>query len=237
MRIVFPKQHGAWAMLSIPFLLGVFKGEPVWSHILLFLAWVFLYVSSYLLSLVMKGKKTRYYWKWFFIYAIPALLLLIYPIFYNIRIILFGVAMVPFFLTTLYYSKIKKDRALINDIVAIIIFCIGALTSYYYSTATLDRTAWLIFLYNFLYFLGTVFYVKTMIRERKNIRYKYVSWSYHIGLVLIFAIIGKFLTALAYLPAMVRALVLYGKNPRIKIIGINEIASSLFFFITMLFAL
>ncbi len=57
MRIVFPKQHGAWAMLSIPFLLGVFKGEPVWSHILLFLAWVFLYVSSYPLSLVMKGKK------------------------------------------------------------------------------------------------------------------------------------------------------------------------------------
>ena len=186
MRIVLPKQHGAWAMLFIPFLLAVFAGKPVWSHILLLLAWIFLYLASYPLSLVMKGRKVRYYWKWSFIYAIPALILLIYPIIRNVHLIFFGLSMIPFFIITLYYSKIKKDRSLINDIVAIIIFCIGALASYYYSMHTLDRTAWFVFLYSFLYFLGTVFYVKTRVWERKNIDYEYSCGSVEIGFGMVF---------------------------------------------------
>lgn len=237
MRIVLPKQHGAWAMLFIPFLLGVFAGKPVWSHLLLLLAWIFLYLATYPLSLLVKGRNVRYYWKWFIIYLIPALVLLIYPVLYNRYLIFFGLAMIPFFFITLYYAKVRKDRALVNDIVAIIIFCIGALASYYYSTFTLDQTVWVTFLYSFLYFLGTVFYVKTMIRERKNIRYKYVSWVYHIGLVLVLIALGKLLPALAYLPALIRALLLYGKKPSIKTIGAIEIISASFFFIVMIFVL
>lgn len=37
MKALIPKQHGAWAMLLIPFLLGMVKGGPVIWHIPLFL--------------------------------------------------------------------------------------------------------------------------------------------------------------------------------------------------------
>ncbi|ANF38517.1 membrane protein [Bacillus sp. CN2] len=42
MKAMIPKQHGAWAMLLIPFLLGMVKGGPVFWHIPLFLGWLFL---------------------------------------------------------------------------------------------------------------------------------------------------------------------------------------------------
>ena len=37
MKLVIPKQHGAWAMLIIPFLLSVILGKPNMYHIPLFL--------------------------------------------------------------------------------------------------------------------------------------------------------------------------------------------------------
>ena len=60
----------------------------------------------------------------------------------------------------------KNERALLNDICAIIVFCIGGLISYYFSMNQIDRTAIFIALISFLYFLGSTFYVKTMIREK-----------------------------------------------------------------------
>ena len=36
MKLVIPKQHGAWAMLIIPFLLSVILGKPTMYHIPLF---------------------------------------------------------------------------------------------------------------------------------------------------------------------------------------------------------
>lgn len=54
MKAMIPKQHGAWAMLLIPFLLGMIKGGPVFWHIPLFLGWLFLYLTVYPVSLALK---------------------------------------------------------------------------------------------------------------------------------------------------------------------------------------
>lgn len=42
MKALIPKQHGAWAMLLIPFCLGTVKGGAVLWHIPLFLGWLFI---------------------------------------------------------------------------------------------------------------------------------------------------------------------------------------------------
>ena len=47
MKLVIPKQHGAWAMLVIPFLLSVILGKPTIYHIPLFIAWFFIYLATY----------------------------------------------------------------------------------------------------------------------------------------------------------------------------------------------
>lgn len=238
MKPVMPKQHGAWAMLIIPFLFSVILGNPKFGHIPLFFAWLFLYLCTYPFLMALKRtKKQKHFIKWFIIYLIPALIFLIYPVVDEPRLIYFGLAMVPFFFINMYFSKKRNDRALTNDIIAVIIFGIGGLATYFYGTGTIDQTAILLFFLVFFYFLGTIFYVKTMIREKKNVVYKYVSWGYHIGLQVVLVIIGQFGLALAYLFSTIRAIVLYGKKVSIKSIGITEVASSVFFEVIVLIVL
>ncbi len=40
-KIVIPHEHGGWAMVSVPFLLGMLSGAPNGLHAVLFLAWLF----------------------------------------------------------------------------------------------------------------------------------------------------------------------------------------------------
>lgn len=47
MKLIIPKQHGAWGMLLIPFVLGILTGKWTWYHIPLFFSVVFC-VFSYI---------------------------------------------------------------------------------------------------------------------------------------------------------------------------------------------
>lgn len=233
---VIPKQHGAYSMLLIPFLFGVFLGEPKWGHLSLFITWVFFYLATYpfLMSLKLKRKK-NYYLKWAAIYFSIATLAIIYPLITEFRLIFFGLAMVPFFLINMYFSWQKNDRALMNDFVAILVFAIGGLTSYFYGTGSLNETAWELFGHSIIYFVGTAFFVKTMIREKRNVRYKIASWTYHVGLIPVFLILQVPLYLLAYIPSIVRSILLYGKNVKVKMVGIVEIVNAAYFFVTIIF--
>ena len=58
MKLVIPKQHGAWAMLVIPFLLSSILGKPTMYHISIVLAWFFIYLATYpFLMYIAKAKK------------------------------------------------------------------------------------------------------------------------------------------------------------------------------------
>ena len=134
-------------------------------------------------------KKRTIILKWAAIYFSIATLAIIYPLITEFRLIFFGLAMVPFFLINMYFSWQKNDRALMNDFVAILVFAIGGLTSYFYGTGSLNETAWELFGHSIIYFVGTAFFVKTMIREKRNVRYKIASWTYHVGLIPVFLIL------------------------------------------------
>ena len=125
MRLFLPKQHGAWAMLIIPFWLGVINGGFVWQDIPFFIGWIFLYLATYPMLLLFKRKKIKFYTRWTIIYIIPALLLLLFPIYTRPSIILFGLFMLPFFAINAYYTSINKDRAFMNDISAIFVCGVG----------------------------------------------------------------------------------------------------------------
>lgn len=125
----------------------------------------------------------------------------------------------------------KKERALVNDICAIIVFCIGGMISYYFSMKTIDGIAWSIAIVSFLYFLGSTFYVKTMIREKHNPTYRYVSWGYHTFLITASFIVNPWLS-LVFIPSLIRAIVLYGKKISILKVGILEIVNAVYFLIT-----
>ena len=231
MKPLMPKQHGAWAMLIIPFLLGVIAGEPSVYHIPLFLGWFFLYLATNPLLMLVKKKNVPVYLKWTIIYAVPSIIFLLISLIGNVKLVYFGLSMIPFFFINSYFAKIKNERAIWNDFSAITVFCIGGLASYFLGTNTIDGTAWLIFTLCLLFFIGSTFYVKTMIREKKSQTYKYLSWGYHVAVVIALPLLGYAAFVLAFLPSLVRAIYFYGKNVSVMKVGIYEIVNSVLFFI------
>lgn len=234
MKILIPKQHGAWAMLIIPFALSMVAGGMTIWHLFLFLGWFFLYLATFPLVMVFRKKKNKMYQRWSLIYGSIALISLIPILFIDWTLVYFGLSMIPLFLVNIYFAMKNKERAFTNDLVAILSFCIGGLASYYLGSGNLGQAAWFIFVHSFLFFLGCTFYVKTMIREKKNRIFKYYSWSYHLLIPLAVLFIEGSWLVLAYIPSSIRAWVLYGKKISVMKIGIIEIINSLYFLIVML---
>lgn len=237
MKVLLPKQHGAWAMLIVPFWLGVVASGFVWKHIPFFIGWFLLYLSTYPMLLLFKGKKRSYYIKWTLIYVVPALLFLFVPLWHRPSLIFFGLAMVPFFLVNAYYSWKKNDRAFMNDLSAVIVFAIACLASSYLTAAEISWEAIIMFVASILFFIGCTFFVKTMVREKKNIVYKRMSWGYHIVVPVIWLLAGKWIAAIAFLPSLFRAFYYYGKPLSPKQVGILEIINTSLFFIGMVISL
>ncbi|MGG3956426.1 YwiC-like family protein [Bhargavaea massiliensis] len=227
--MVIPKQHGAWAMLIIPFLFGIDIGQATWLHFPLFVAWFFLYLATYIWMLVVKKQATAHHKKWLAIYTFVALIFVAIPLAYKPTLVYFGLAMVPFFVVNIYFAKKKKERSFTNDVAAIMNFSLGGVGSYYVGTGAIDEKALFLFVASVLFFVGSTFYVKTMIREKNNPRYKWASWVFHIGLIVACIATGHGWLALAYVPSVVRAIYFYGKALSIKKVGIYEIANAVYF--------
>lgn len=127
MKLVIPKQHGAWAMLIIPFLLSVILGKPTIYHIPLFIAWFFIYLATYPFLTYIKQRRKREYLHAAIVYFLIAFVFGMISLLYEWRILLFVIVMIPFFIVNMYYARQKNERALLNDVSAIIVFCIGGL--------------------------------------------------------------------------------------------------------------
>lgn len=74
---VHTEEDGAWAMLVIPFILGMFAGGADVKHIPLFCGWLFLYLAASPAMMMVKKKNIVYYQKWVLIYGIPAVVFLL----------------------------------------------------------------------------------------------------------------------------------------------------------------
>jgi len=145
--------------------------------------------------------------------------------------------MIPFFCLNAYYSSRNKERALINDISAITVFGIAGLASSYLAEGTLQPASWLAFFASLSFFIGSTFYVKTMIREKKSGWYKRVSWGFHVLLVMLWMFLGQWVIAIASAPSLFRAFTFYGKPYSVKKVGILEIVNAVLFFVVMVVAL
>jgi hypothetical protein len=232
MKLFLPKQHGAWAMLILPFWLGVIDGGFLWQHIPFFIGWLLLYLATYPMLLLFKKKKVPFYVKWTLIYMVPALLFLLIPLIERATLVYFGLLMLPFFIINAYYTSKNNDRAFMNDLSAIFAFSVAGLASSYLGQGILTLET-IIFtgLTSVLFFVGCTFYVKSMIREKKNMQFKWISWIFHLFLVFAWLAFGLWIVALAYIPSLLRAILLYGKQLSPKQIGIYEIINSCLFFI------
>jgi hypothetical protein len=240
MKLVLPKQHGVWAMLTVPYWLEAAASGISWMHAVVFLTWITIYLSVYTSISAWKFKsrqRRKQFLTSFFVYAGICVILAIWTVILYPLVLLVGLAMLPLFLITVYYVIRNNERSLINDLVAVCIFSVGGLAASIVGNGRIDGLSLLIALISALFFMGAALHVKMMIRERQNTLFHYYSWLYHALVILIFVISGHYLISLAFLPGLIRTLVLSGKQLKIIQIGIVEIVNSVWFFLIMLLAI
>ncbi|MDY7220741.1 YwiC-like family protein [Halalkalibacterium halodurans] len=233
MNMLIPKQHGAWAMLVIPYVLGMVKGGVVWWHLPLAVGWLFLYLVAYPLTMLVKKRQMDVYKKWAVRYGVVAACFLLPVVWMYPPLLLLGSLLFPLFLVMMMYARKNDDRAFLNDLVAVVIFSAAGLASYWLGAERLDEWALFIFGQTMLFFVGSAFYVKSMIREKNNRWFARYSWVYHVLAPCLSLAMGAGWAVLALIPSSIRAWVLYGKKLSIMRIGIYEVINASFFLLVI----
>lgn len=238
MKLLVSNQHGALVMAMLPFLYGMLQGRPHWTHLFLLLAWTALYLFSYPFLNLFKPQinDKRKYARWAGIYAAASALFCLPVLWRNSSMLWFGVAMLPLMLIAVYYTKTKNERALLNDFAAIAVFALAGVAAYYFGTEQLNAEALQVAVYPALFFVGVTFYVKSMLRERKNPWYLRISIAFHLACVVLLGVYQSWQLALTFAPALIRAVCLPHKKLNAKQVGLIEFAVSGLFLIMLLWA-
>lgn len=222
-------------MLLLPFLLGLSIAGASPVHIPLFLCWTFMYLLSFpVLQWIKTGRKERYL-KPSLLYAAISIPLAVIVVAAEPKLIGYGVLLLAAFAIPAYFAKNKNERALLNDVVAILLFCSFIYPVVYVSAGA--EADWIqttrLFLLLGLYFVGTAVYVKTVIREKKNPRYYQASIAYHM-LLIPFAAWLSLTLALPFAALLLRAIFLPKMGLKIKQTGIAEIGFAVLLYVSVL---
>ncbi|MFJ8015369.1 YwiC-like family protein [Streptomyces sp. NPDC096339] len=229
-RTWIPDQHGAWAMLAVPFLAGTLLApRPGWTHALLFGAWLLGYVAVFhgqqWLRLHARGLRSAGR------HVLPALvsgaafaavgvpLAVLHP-----WLVPAALLASPFVLVNTHYARRGRERALVNGLAAVVPAC-GMLLVAARLGGLGPAGAWPAALACLLYFAGTVPYVKTMIRERNSRAYRTGSVACHAAALVVAVLLSPWL-ALPFTAYLVRAAVLPGRGLKVPVVGAVEVAGS-----------
>ena len=219
-------------MVSVPFLLGMMAGQPQWLHLPLFMGWLFLYLSSYPFLQFLKRPAHRERWlKWGIGYGLVSLVFLIPAVIFKPSLFYFSPVLLGLLAVNIWHTKQKSERAVLNNVCALLIFCVGGAAAYSLAGGGWDQAMALIVLLCFLHFMGSVFFVKSVFRERKSLRWINYARIYHVLVLLIPFVMGLPWMSIAYVFSAGRTFLFAGKILRPWKVGIIEIIGSLQFLI------
>lgn len=226
-----PDQHGAWAMLTVPFLTGAFLSpEPGRQHVLLLAAWLLGYAAVFHAQQWLRLRRVaarrpevarRHVRPALVLGAATALagipLAVLHP-----WLLLAGAAAAPFVAVNTWFAAHNRERALVNGLVAVVPACGMLLVAARLGGGGLP---WAPAAACLLYFAGTVPYVKTMIRERNSRTYYRGSVAYHAAATALAALLSPWL-AIPFAAYLARAAALPGRGLKAPVIGAVELVGS-----------
>ncbi|MNJ34160.1 hypothetical protein D3C77_288600 [compost metagenome] len=231
-KVVIPHEHGAWAMVSVPFLIGMAAGKPNWMHLLLFVGWLLLYLSSYpLLQAVKRANDRPRMLQWGAGYGLSAVAFLLTPLILYPQLFIFGIPLCLLLAINILYAKRKSERALFNDLCAILSFSLAAAAAYLVGEGSWDMMMLSVVIINFIYFTGTAFFVKSVFRERSSVRWSNYAKVYHVMTLIVPFLMGWPWLAFAFVFPAVRTCIFAGKKMKPMKVGILEIVGSLQFLV------
>ncbi|MBV7281900.1 YwiC-like family protein [Corynebacterium sp. 11A] len=223
-RAWVPDQHGAWVMVILPFLIGVFLAGVHPLHIPLAIAWLSGYFCFFAAGLFLKvrtatrGDRRAQYATPMYVYgAISALASLIVLVFQP-QLIAFALLFGPLVAIAVWEAWNKRGRSLASGLSTVVASSLLVAVACAI-TDQLDRGVWITTLLLALYFAGTVPLVKTLIRDRGSRRMLAISLGMHVAAAVVavglfFAGEASWFTAIVFCLLVVRAAVLPTINNR-----------------------
>ena len=226
-RTWIPNQHGAWAMLIAPVAVGALAGGFTPWHLLLLLTWLAAFCVNYFVSLALKSRRPARYRQQLTLYTFAALVFGLSLVAHDFDVLRMGLFAVPAFAVNVFFVLQRNERAWINDVVGIALAGVVGYGAYMLGgnpkSDAAALHAFLSVLAMCLYFVGTVIYVKTLIRERGSAHWLRASYAYHAALLAICASAHLWaLTAIA-IALLMRAREVPRLNWTPKRVGLTEI--------------
>lgn len=184
-----PRQHGAWAMLLVPAVVGTVRGGFAGVQLVVALAALAAYGTANAAGLAVRARSRRRYLRPIMTYAGAATVFGVGAIALHPALLVWLSAYLPLGLLVGFLTWRRRERSLLNDAATILAACLLAAVMYQAGPrpSGLDTLttfgewrvmAWVVVAL-FAYFFGTALYVKTVIRERTNPRYHHASVAYH----------------------------------------------------------
>lgn len=249
-KFLLPKEHGAWAMLYVPFILGVIVARALNLPVLLLLLSVTAFFISRESLLIWwrartRGKESTHAGRLLIFYiAISSLsgapLILVYGMKMLVPMAAAGIILL---VLNGRQATQFEDRKLSNELLVIVGLTMTAPAAYYAATGALDATAFWLWGLSALYFASSVFYVRLRIvsinprKEDLKRRIRINCLLYHsflvIGLVVLLATHRlPYFALIAFLPILARTywnLLKPSRQVNLTRAGVLEIIYSLIF--------
>ncbi|MEH1016889.1 YwiC-like family protein [Micromonospora sp. CPCC 206060] len=225
LRRYLPPQHGAWAMLLLPYLAALAVTGVRWPHLPLLGAWLAGYLFSYYALQAVKVRRPARVRPQLLLYGPVTVACAVPVLAAEPELFAFAPAYAVLLAGNAWYAWRRRERALVNDLLSVLQSCllvfVVAMIAEVPSGAVTE-----VFLAVLAYLTGTVLYVKTMIRERASLAYRRTSVAYHL-LALVVAVLwlGPALSGV-FVAMLVRAAVFPGRRLTPKQVGLVEIGLS-----------
>ncbi|WP_245715898.1 YwiC-like family protein [Micromonospora peucetia] len=221
-----PPQHGAWAMLLLPVLaaLTVTGAHPL--HLLLLGAALAGYPLSYFGLQAVKTGRLRRVRPQLVGYGLATVALATPVLVARPATLAYAPLYAALAAVNVGYARWRRDRSFVNDL-AFVAQCglLGLVV------ATVAEVPWTsvagVTVVVLGYLVGTILHVKTMIRERDSVRYRWVSWTYHAVAAVAAVLWASVPVAVLFTVLLARAALLAGRRVTPKRVGLVETACAL----------
>ena len=240
MSSYIPPQHGAWAFLGLPLILGAVVAPMTPLLLVLAAAWVAAYPLSYAAFGLVRARRPQRFRRPFALWlamVLPAAVVLVVA---RPWLVWVGLGYLLLFAVNVRYAQRNDERALSNDLVFVVecalivpvTWAVGAGDSSWTppTLADVPAEAWVLAIVCAMVLAGSTLHVKALIRERRDPRYATASRAFAVACIPVAVALaawwgwpaGAWLV-LPFVVLGVRAFVVGRKPQRPGVLGVIEL--------------
>ena len=175
-----PPQHGAWAFIGLPLVLGALVTPASWTTPVLVWAALTGYPASYFALSMTRARRPARFRRPLAVWSLAAVLPVVMLVAARPWLVVVGLGYACLFAVNLAFARRNHERDLVND--AVLIAEGVALVPLTWWLAeqgtTIPQRAWLLTAVCALVLVGSTLHVKSLLRERRNPAYATASRAF-----------------------------------------------------------